>query len=408
MFEGLGVLHGLDIASITNGRIGPLVSMGGPLMLDTSELNRRLVGEAREVIENAAFDPSSWATVTEVISNVIPDSFAAVFNQDKVSDQFNLAIMTGMEATDFQSFLEYYGAINPWDRVWAQRPQGHILVSESEAPLHSFSETEFFRDFYRHLGGFEAGVGTRLNVGNADDLYVSFHYPISLANRIDDSVAMAMQQLQGHFARAIEINRKFANAIDKSVSAAALINRGEDIGFAVDFNMRLLDTNPAADLALALGNPICASNGVVRLKDENCNKWIIASVRSLLAGRQPLTVKRLYRDETALWQISILPVPEPVSAAKRFVSLRRVVVVLMRNLSISSGAPDNQLLAQSFKLTPAEIRLCLALADGLTLREAAERLAITRETVRDRLKTVFQKTGTNRQSELISLLIRLR
>lgn len=377
-------------------------------MRDVSELAHRLLGETREAIEHAAFDPSRWTTVTEVMSNLIPDSFAGVFNQDKASGQHNIAIITGIESTDLQAFLNHYATINPWDSAWAQRPSGHIMVTEIEAPLRDYAETEFYRDWYRYLGGFEAGVGTRLTVGRADELYVSFHYPQSFSDSIDGPVARAMRELQRHFSRAIEINRMFADRIDKSMSVAALVNRGEDIGLAVDFDMRLLDANVAADLAFARGTPVSVTGGMVQLRDEDCNKWIVASVRSLLTGRQPQTVKRLFRDETSLWQISLLTVPEPVSAANRFISLRRVAVILIRNLTASGGAPDNQLLAQSFRLTPAEVRLCLALAEGLTLTEAAERLGITRATVRDRLKTVFHKTGTNRQAELVSLLIRLR
>jgi DNA-binding CsgD family transcriptional regulator len=48
------------------------------------------------------------------------------------------------------------------------------------------------------------------------------------------------------------------------------------------------------------------------------------------------------------------------------------------------------------------------LAEGLTVSQASDRLGLSRETIRHRLKTVFQKTDTHRQAELVALLLRLR
>jgi DNA-binding CsgD family transcriptional regulator len=47
------------------------------------------------------------------------------------------------------------------------------------------------------------------------------------------------------------------------------------------------------------------------------------------------------------------------------------------------------------------------MAAGDTIDEAAEALAISPAHARQRLKTLFAKTATNRQSELIALLARL-
>jgi DNA-binding CsgD family transcriptional regulator len=45
--------------------------------------------------------------------------------------------------------------------------------------------------------------------------------------------------------------------------------------------------------------------------------------------------------------------------------------------------------------------------EGLSLRQAAARLSITEGHARQRLKTIFQKTDTSRQGELIALLSKL-
>jgi DNA-binding CsgD family transcriptional regulator len=67
-------------------------------------------------------------------------------------------------------------------------------------------------------------------------------------------------------------------------------------------------------------------------------------------------------------------------------------------------APDNDLLHVLFDLTPAEARLLRALAGGLRLQIYAENTGVQASTVRSQLRSIFVKTGTNRQSELLSIV----
>ena len=56
-------------------------------------------------------------------------------------------------------------------------------------------------------------------------------------------------------------------------------------------------------------------------------------------------------------------------------------------------------------LTDAEARLVHLLLEGRGLTAAAEQLGLSRNTVHSQLASVFQKTGTRRQGELLSLLL---
>jgi DNA-binding CsgD family transcriptional regulator len=64
-----------------------------------------------------------------------------------------------------------------------------------------------------------------------------------------------------------------------------------------------------------------------------------------------------------------------------------------------------ELLRCHFGLTPSEARLALHLVAGETLRSAEAKLSMTYETARTHLKSVFQKTGTCRQAELVVVIV---
>jgi DNA-binding CsgD family transcriptional regulator len=101
-------------------------------------------------------------------------------------------------------------------------------------------------------------------------------------------------------------------------------------------------------------------------------------------------------------QLRIAPFPcEHLSVGSQFAAIAFI------------GNPDKSLrlpleiIQAAYGLTPAEAKLAVLLLQGRTVTEAAEANSVTRETIRSQLKSIFLKTGTRRQGELIELLASL-
>jgi DNA-binding CsgD family transcriptional regulator len=69
--------------------------------------------------------------------------------------------------------------------------------------------------------------------------------------------------------------------------------------------------------------------------------------------------------------------------------------------------PSAAILAKTFRLTPSEAKVACIIARGVPPGIAARELKISRETARNQLKSVFAKTDTHRQSELVALLLQV-
>ena len=78
--------------------------------------------------------------------------------------------------------------------------------------------------------------------------------------------------------------------------------------------------------------------------------------------------------------------------------------VLVLTPVTQSHSPALTLIRGLFDLTPAEARVASAITEGLSVDEIAARHTVSYETVRAQVKAVFAKTGTNRQSQVSSLL----
>lgn len=65
---------------------------------------------------------------------------------------------------------------------------------------------------------------------------------------------------------------------------------------------------------------------------------------------------------------------------------------------------DPFMVGAAFDLTPAESHLAVGLARGMSVNEVANARGVSTEPVRSQVKSIFAKTGTSQQSDLVSLL----
>jgi DNA-binding CsgD family transcriptional regulator len=102
-------------------------------------------------------------------------------------------------------------------------------------------------------------------------------------------------------------------------------------------------------------------------------------------------------------QCLVLPVPPQASALNPWV--RPLALVLLRPLDPQHRLePQPSLMRQLFDLTLAETRIAMALCQGDTPTDIAQRQGVSVNTVRTHLRAIFAKTGTTRQTDLLRLL----
>jgi DNA-binding CsgD family transcriptional regulator len=73
-------------------------------------------------------------------------------------------------------------------------------------------------------------------------------------------------------------------------------------------------------------------------------------------------------------------------------------------ISAPKDAQASSILEGLFDLTPGEARVARALTTGQELEAAAASFGVSSATVRSQLKSIFAKTGTRRQSDLVAIL----
>lgn len=113
-----------------------------------------------------------------------------------------------------------------------------------------------------------------------------------------------------------------------------------------------------------------------------------------------LTVPRSDGDRDLIVMVCALAGPNSMDADDP------AVMLIMADPS-HRGPVDLHTLETLFGLTPTEAQIANAFADGKRTEEIAEQFSISTTTVNFHKRNLFEKTGTNRQADLIALLLSL-
>src|SRR4029077_3766484 len=93
----------------------------------------------------------------------------------------------------------------------------------------------------------------------------------------------------------------------------------------------------------------------------------------------------------------------PVRLSARDIFIRCAAVLVLTPVT-PPQAPPVELVQSLFDLTPAEARVARGLASGKTVEAIATDGGTSRNTIRTHVRGVLEKTGCNRQVDIVALL----
>lgn len=264
------------------------------------------------------------------------------------------------------------------DESESARERDHIVRSIYEAVLRPEKYDLFMEDWAHHV---------ETAIGRLDGLRITSgpspkHY--------SDPV------IEEHFRRAFEML--------------------ERIGREAISPLDLLSKPDIPPLAIVSGN-----EGILSLSDDAARLFgAPVGIETIAAGLDPASARRFnemvarLRHAPSAGSFSLLTLAEPspflpgnlVAASTRRDEAKRVVLEL-RPLAMAWDDSVGNLLDETFKLTPGELALVRNLVTDGDLAAIADRTGRSRNTLRTQLRSVFQKTRTASQTELLRLVAAL-
>jgi DNA-binding CsgD family transcriptional regulator len=122
---------------------------------------------------------------------------------------------------------------------------------------------------------------------------------------------------------------------------------------------------------------------------------LVAKARAVADGRERGPARLRLRDERGRWVVL------HASALSGPGTQREAVAVMIEGAKSAEVAP---IIIDAYSLTPREREVLAAIARGASTAEIAAELFLSHHTVRDYVKTVFEKLGVSSRSELVARL----
>ncbi len=234
---------------------------------------------------------------------------------------------------------------------------------------------------------------TAINTANVFRFYTKPCEPNLLAEGIEDAVE-AWRRSTGRTKAKISLSERIGAAALNHLRLAIIV---------LDANARVQYVNSA---------------GAELFAKEDGLHW---GHEEICRASTPEQTKRLHELIAAAANNNLDELNEGIMAVTR-PDMRRALCLAISPLEDGSGnmggyavmfvsdpdrpiIPDPEAIANLFGLTPSEANLTHALVIGERIEKAAEANDITVSTARTYLKQIFQKTQTNRQADLIRLVL---
>jgi DNA-binding CsgD family transcriptional regulator len=227
------------------------------------------------------------------------------------------------------------------------------------------------------------------------------------SRRYDDQDVRLMTLLSPHICRAVAIS----DALNlQSVKAEALESTLDALSSGVyltDTQGRVVFMNRAAERQVKFGQSLRVENKRLTPVDRAARAHLAKAIAEATAEQPEMAASgfaiALPDGEDAGLIATVLPLTggerrsfygPPAAAAAVFVQDPVVMPPF-----------PGEAFAKLHGLTGSELRVLLAMAPGLSAREAADMLGISEATAKSHLQHIYGKTGTSKQTELMHLFM---
>ncbi|QUS38910.1 helix-turn-helix transcriptional regulator [Tardiphaga alba] len=295
--------------------------------------------------------------------------------------------------------------IERWTRgPFAQRnPRSERLVPNTEArfltDLDRFTIEELDNEpFYEEVlrkGGLGWCVGTTIRSPAGDTLVISVE-KAHAKGPVPRAVAEQLDVLRPHLARAAVLSGRLGFE-----RARTAVNTLEMIGLpaaAVRHNGKAVAAN-AGFLALAPAVHVGAQDQVQFSSQAAQTIFQDALTKPATLTKTGRSIPVAGSDANAPFIAHVLPLR--LSGLDLFAGA--VSIVFLTPVT-EQRSPGPELLQALFDLTPAEARIASLVIDGKSVDSISKIQSVSLNTVRTQLKSVFVKTGVDRQVDLVRLL----
>jgi DNA-binding CsgD family transcriptional regulator len=359
---------------------------------------------AIESLYDAALDETLWpATLERLIA--VTSCEAATFCILDSADQPRLPAFTvvNFHPRLIEEYLDFMAPQDPTIQYLVKHPRQKIVhdstfITEHEKDLHPYY------DWHHRFTDMRHRVVGMINPAPFIQSGVTLHRSRKSGDFRPETLKL-FAALYRHIERALQIGFRLGTLANMQQVSLALLDRNPLAIVLLDDKGRVILANRAArDVAEDADGVALGVDGLrlLRPSDDTALQRLIGEALGMaIASGSGGSMSALRPSGRRPYAIVVSPLSRGSFAVT---TLKPSVCIVIADPERHHDLPADRL-RDLYGLTPSEARLAVRLAAGEDLQTAAAALGIAYATARTRLVTIFRKTDTKRQGELVKLLL---
>jgi DNA-binding CsgD family transcriptional regulator len=348
-----------------------------------------------EYIYDAALEPERWTDVVARVNEFVGGHACGLFSKHAISKFGVTHYYCGADPHYIQLYADTHCKFDPLTTL----PRfGEVVSIPDLVPYDEYRRGRFYQEWLRPQGCVDAAnVVLEQSTPNCPVLMT-----VLSRRMVDAEMLRRISLVVPHAHRALMINKSIERRQSETAVFAEVLD-GLSAGiFLVDAGCRIVHTNAAADAMLRSDDFLRSVNGQLVARNAQAH----VALREIFTGNADLAIAKgtavpLTAHDGACYLAHVLPL-QSVGRSNPGLSQKAVAALFVRKVEVDTQS-GGEIIARTFELTPAELRVLLAIAEGGGVAEASGTLGVAETTIKTHLHRVFAKTGASRQADLVKL-----
>ncbi len=360
-----------------------------------------------EAIYEAPLEQPAWRQCLQQLKTAFAAESAVLMLRHPSEFDRGVILLEGMPNLEGQLGENVYGDQLYASDPFVNLPPNQVVTLDESFNMEELTKTEFYRLGMEPFNIFHI-LGLDLHSGSAIDATLRLTRPREAKSFSSDD-RKRLTRLVPHLLRALRIHSRIEHMEAERELYATAVSQFSVATLLLDEQQQLVSANPMGEQLLEEKDGIRLSGNKLALERRSDSSQLRELVEQAIDARK--------RGDSVFAQA--MPVFRPSGKPQyglvvRPLPLNRysdseadpVVALFISDPSAELDTPQQSALCQLFGLTPAESKLALQLANGLSLDEASAKLHISRNTGRAHLRSIFAKTDVAQQTQLVRLILK--
>lgn len=353
----------------------------------------------------APLKPELWTVALQRLAGTLGIRQAALFDHGPEKDRHSIFAFVGDPIMEGGRLYEqHFWQFDEWTRRFSECPVPDGLVyGEAIWPEALLRRSVFFNEFLVKYDVCQM-VAVPSYAGPTESNNALSVYREPDGSPFEEDQYQILRLLAPHVNNAFAVRRRLTDLAARVTDLESAFQQVSIALILLDRRGKPLMVNAAAREICQKRNGLLLGNNGVAAASVRESAELKALIDRTVSSTGPRGLAQggamiISRRNGRPLHVLVTPIPPGMVDAPG----RATAILLICDPDKERALPEH-VLRQLFSLTPAESRLALLLLTGITLSGAADRLHVSRETVRSQIKSILQKTHTRRQGELVKLL----